>query len=132
MKDYFTDELKRYGQMLESLFHDMVDFEFTIENEKLYILGARAGKRTIQANLKIVISMFCEGKMSVEDVFQKLPYYQIVEILDAYSLSNLQGLELLSRGLPASNGVVAAKVCFSSSDAWSFINRQESFIYFAY
>lgn len=129
MKDIFTDELKRCGQMLESLFHDMVDFEFTIENEKLYILGARVGKRTIQANLKIIISMFCEGKMSVEDVFQKLPYYQIVEILDVYSLSNLQGLELLSRGLPASSGVVAAKVCFSSSDAWSFINRQESFIF---
>ena len=72
-KSIFT-ELEHYGEILEKHFHDMMDVEFTVENGKLYILSARIGKRSKLANLKIVMSMFCEGKMSVEDVIKKIPY----------------------------------------------------------
>lgn len=61
-KSIFT-ELEHYGEILEKHFHDMMDVEFTVENGKLYILSARIGKRSKLANLNIVMSMFCEGKM---------------------------------------------------------------------
>ena len=80
-KSIFT-ELEHYGEILEKHFHDMMDVEFTVENGKLYILSARIGKRSKLANLKIVMSMFCEGKMSVEDVIKKIPYQQIEDLLD--------------------------------------------------
>lgn len=71
MEKQIFDKLKCYAQILEEHFHDMMDVEFTIENGKMYILSARIGKRSKLANLKIVMSMFCEGKMSVEDVVKK-------------------------------------------------------------
>ena len=84
-KSIFT-ELEHYGEILEKHFHDMMDVEFTVENGKLYILSARIGKRSKLANLKIVMSMFCEGKMSVEDVIKKIPYQQIEDLLDEEKL----------------------------------------------
>ena len=54
MSDYFNDkrfsrELQNIADILETYYRDMVDFEFTIENEKLYLLSARRGKRTALA-----------------------------------------------------------------------------------
>ena len=91
-KSIFT-ELEHYGEILEKHFHDMMDVEFTVENGKLYILSARIGKRSKLANLKIVMSMFCEGKMSVEDVIKKIPYQQIEDLLDEEKLVNADGVE---------------------------------------
>ena len=68
MEEHIISELKYYSEMLETHFHDMMDINFAVESDELYILSARAGRRTELANLKIVISMFCEGKMGVEDV----------------------------------------------------------------
>ncbi|MDE7289072.1 MAG: hypothetical protein K2N71_06185, partial [Oscillospiraceae bacterium] len=63
MEESLINELKRCGQILEDHFHDMIDFDFTVENNKLYIFSSRIGKRTDTANIKIVIDMFCKGKM---------------------------------------------------------------------
>lgn len=128
MDEYFTNELKHYAGILEEHFHDMMDIEFTVENGKLYILSACIGRRTILANLKIVIGMFCEGKISVEDVITKLPYKQVEDLLNVENLVNTDGLELIAQGLPASGGVRAATVCFSLNEAESLIDRKEKFI----
>ena len=115
-KSIFT-ELEHYGEILEKHFHDMMDVEFTVENGKLYILSARIGKRSKLANLKIVMSMFCEGKMSVEDVIKKIPYQQIEDLLDEEKLVNADELEFLGKGLPVSGGVGTATICFSIDEA---------------
>lgn len=129
MEEYVIKELEHYGQMLENHFHDMVDIEFTVENGKLYVLSAHVGKRTALANLKIVISMFCEGKMSVSDVFQKLPYQQVVSFLDTEVISNEHELKQIGQGLPASSGVASATVCYTTLDAENFIKKKEEFVF---
>lgn len=126
-KSIFT-ELEHYGEILEKYFHDMVDVEFTVENGKLYILSAGVGNRMKLANLKIVMSMFCEGKMSVEDVIKKIPYQQIEDLLDEERLVNTNELELLGKGLPASGGIGAGVICFSINEANDFVKKREPFI----
>ena len=80
MEKQIFDKLKCYAQILKEHFYDMMDVEFMVEKGKMYILSARIGKRSKLANLKIVMSMFCEGKMSVEDVVKKIPYQQIEDL----------------------------------------------------
>lgn len=123
------DELEHYARILEEHFHDMMDVDFTVENGKMYILSARIGKRSELANLKIVMSMFCEGKMSVEDVIKKIPYQQIEDILDVEKLVNADELELWEQGLAASRGLGAAKICFSVNEAEHLIKEKEQFIF---
>lgn len=129
MDEQIIDKLEHYAQIIEEHFHDMMDVDFTIENGKIYILTARIGKRLELANLKIVMSMFCEGKMSVEDVVKKIPYQQIENILDEEKLVNADELELLGKGLPASRGARAAKICFSFNEAEHLIDAKEQFIF---
>ena len=129
MEEYVIKELEHYGQMLENHFHDMVDIEFTVENGKMYILSARVGKRAALANLRIVISMFCEGKMSVSDVFQKLPYQQVVSFLDTEVISNENELKQIGQGLPASGGVASATICYTALEAENYIKQKEEFVF---
>lgn len=129
MNKQIIDKLECYAQILEEHFHDMMDVDFAIENGKMYILSACIGKRLKSANLKIVMSMFCEGKMSVEDVIKKIPYQQIEEVLDEEKLVNADELELLGTGVPASRGARAAKICFSINEAEHLINEKEQFIF---
>lgn len=128
MEKHIIEELKQCGEMLESHFHDMMDIEFTVENEKLYILSARIGKRTDLANIKIVLNMFCEGKIDIHDVFKKIPYQQVGRFLDTERLKDESNLLLIGEGLPACIGVASAKVCCSEIEAKEFIKNQEEFI----
>lgn len=129
MNKYIIEELQKYVTKLETSFHDMVDIEFTVENKTLYLLSTRVGKRTALANLKIVISMFCEGKMDIEDVINKLNYQQIESILDTEILVNAVDLKRLGSGCAASGGVGSATVCFSKYEATTLISAKEEFIY---
>lgn len=129
MEKQIFDKLKYYAQILEEHFHDMMDVEFTVENGKMYILSARIGRRSKLANLKIVMSMFCEGKMTVEDAIKKMSYQQIEDLLDEEKLVNADELELLGKGLPVGRGIGAAAICFSADEAEHLIREKEQFIF---
>lgn len=129
MEERLIKELEHYGKVLETHFHDMMDIEFTVENGRLYIASERTGKRTDSANLKIVIDMFCEGKMSIDDIFQKLSYQQIISFLDTEVIANEHKLKILGKGLPASGGVASAKVCYTMLEAKNFIEKNNEFIF---
>jgi len=132
MDKFITEELKKYVPILETHFHDMVDMEFTIEKGVFYVLSARIGKRTAIANIKIIISMFLEGKIDVNDLVLKLPYPQIEDLLNEYCLTNSNKLISLAKGLPASTGIGIGTVCFSQEEASHLIDKQENFIYCKY
>lgn len=129
MDEYIINSLEYYAQILEEHFHDMMDIDFTVENGKFYILSTRVARRTALANLKIVMGMFCEGKMNVEDVIKKISYKQIEDFLDIENLINAHKLELIGRGLPASGGIGGARVCFSINEAECLIDKKEKFIF---
>lgn len=128
MDEYLIDKLEYYAQILEEHFHDMMDIEFTVEKGKIYILSASVARRSALANLKIVMGMFCEGKMSVEDVLKKIPYKQVEDFLDVENLINTDELELIGRGLAASGGIGSATVCFWKDEAEYLIDRKEEFV----
>ena len=132
LANLIVEELKRYSPVLENHFHNMLDIEFVVENNDFYLITARKGKRTSLANLKIVMSMFCEGIMSVDDVVLNLPYKQIEDLLDTDILTNEDELEKLATGLPASKGVGTGRVCFSYDEAIILIDERQNFIYCRY
>lgn len=129
MEKLLIEELKKCSEILELYYKDMVDIDFVVENKKLYILSARPGKRTPIANLKILMSMFCEEKLNAEDVINRLPYQQLETILNSKVIINAEDLNLLTQGLSASSGVCAAIGCFTHQEAESLIANEESFIY---
>lgn len=132
MKDFFIKELKKYSESLELYFNDMVNIDFVVENEKLYILSACVGNRTPLANLRIVMSMFCEGKINVNDVINKIHFQGLQEILDTQTIVNRNELKIVANGLSASGGICSARACFTSSQAKEFIKKNEYYIYCCY
>ena len=63
------EQLKEITSRLERHYGDMQDFEFTIENEKLYMLQTRTGKRTGIAAVRIATDMVDEGLITREEAF---------------------------------------------------------------
>lgn len=129
MTENFTKELADYGKILEKHFHDMVDIDFVVEKNKLYIMSVHVAKRIGLANLKIPIDMLCEGKISIHDVFRNISTRQLIELLDEEVLLDSQDLELLAQGLPACNGVGIGVVCYDSFYAANYIDKKEEFIF---
>jgi pyruvate, orthophosphate dikinase len=67
--------------VLESHFHDMQDLEFTIEDNKLYMLQTRSGKRTGLAALRIAVDMVNEGLISKEEAVRRVPADSLAQVL---------------------------------------------------
>lgn len=104
---------------LEEHYHDMQDIEFTIEDEKLFILQTRNGKRTAKAAMKIAVDMVEEGVLSKEEAISKVESKSIDQLLHpAFDAKALEAAEVISHiGLPASPGAATGKVVFSAADA---------------
>ncbi|ULG72305.1 pyruvate, phosphate dikinase [Macrococcus brunensis] len=104
---------------LEEHYHDMQDIEFTIEDEKLFILQTRNGKRTAKAAMKIAVDMVEEGVLSKEEAISKVESKSIDQLLHpAFDAKALEEAEVISHiGLPASPGAATGKVVFSAADA---------------
>ena len=126
----FTRELQNVADILETSFRDMVDFEFTIEKEKLYLLSARRGKRTALACLKIAISMFCEGKIDINECINMVSPQALTELVDHKKLINADELVCIGSGLPSgSNKIDACGVAvFSYEDAEKTIGNNTHYI----
>ena len=129
MKEFEVDKLNKYAEILENYYNDMVVFDFVIENGTPYIVYAEPGRRSPKANLKIVMSMFCEGKITINEVIERLPYPQLAEILDTQVIVNTDELKFLAQGLGSSRGVCNGIACFSHQDAENYISSGQDFIY---
>ncbi|GGB06821.1 pyruvate, phosphate dikinase [Macrococcus hajekii] len=104
---------------LEEHYHDMQDIEFTIEDEKLFILQTRNGKRTAKAAMKIAVDMVEEGVLTKEEAISKVETKSIDQLLHpAFEAQALEDAEVISQiGLPASPGAATGKVVFTAADA---------------
>ncbi|MFP4989326.1 PEP/pyruvate-binding domain-containing protein, partial [Staphylococcus haemolyticus] len=69
------------SEQLEAHYKDMQDIEFTIENEKLYILQTRNGKRTAKAAIQIAVDLVEEGVISKEEAMHKVDVKSIDTLL---------------------------------------------------
>jgi pyruvate,orthophosphate dikinase len=104
---------------VEKHYKDMQDMEFTIQNNKLYILQARNGKRTATAGVRIAVEMFEEGLITKEEAILRVEPNQLNQLLhkqlDPIALTNA---EEIAHGLPASPGAAVGEVVFTAVEAF--------------
>ena len=103
---------------LEDHYKDMQDLEFTIQEDRLYILQTRTGKRTAAAALQIAVDMvdqdFIDIKTAVTRVEPQMLDQLLHKQLDKKAKENAK---VLAKGLPASPGAALGKVVFDADDA---------------
>lgn len=106
------------AEILENHYHDMQDMEFTIENEKLYFLQTRNGKRTATAALKIACDLVDEGEITKEEAIRRIDAKSLDQLLHpAFSAKALKNGTVLGQALPASPGAAAGRVYFTAEEA---------------
>ena len=111
-------DLEVMRNKLETHFGDMQDFEFTIENKRLYMLQTRNGKRTGMAAVRIAVEMNREGIMDERTALLKIPAESIDSLLvPVFDTRALKTAKAIGRGLPAGPGAAAGKIVFSTDMA---------------
>ena len=113
-KVYF--ELYQILRKLEKHYKDMQDVEFTVENNKLWILQTRSGKRTSKSAVKIAVDMVKEKLISKNEAILRIDPNSLDTLLHP-TLDEKSSIEIIANGLPASPGAASGKVVFSSEEA---------------
>ena len=116
-------EFKRVCEILENHYHDMQDMEFTIENEKLYMLQTRNGKRTAPAALQIAVDLVAEGHKTKEEAVLMIDPRNLDTLLHPqFDAKALKAAKPMGRGLGASPGAACGQIVFSAEDAEAWKN----------
>jgi pyruvate,orthophosphate dikinase len=123
-------ELEELRGTLEQHFRDVQDFEFTVENERVYMLQTRNGKRTGLAAVRVAVEMVEEGLIDWQEAVMRVPPDSLAHLLapvfDAKELDAASRAgRLLATGLPAGPGAACGKVAFNASDAEALVRRGE-------
>ena len=101
---------------LEAHFKDMQDIEFTIQEERLYILQTRSGKRVTQAALKIAVDLVAEGVLSKDEALLRIDPNSLDQLLHPTLDANAH-IHVLTKGLPASPGAASGHIVFTANEA---------------
>jgi pyruvate,orthophosphate dikinase len=111
-------ELSVVRKKLEKHFGDVQDFEFTIEDGKLYMLQTRNGKRTGLAAVRIAVEMTKQRLMTQQTAVTKIPADQISSLLvPIFDTNAIKKAKLMATGLPAGPGAASGKIVFNAADA---------------
>jgi len=109
-------ELKKIFNKLENKYKDMQDIEFTVENNKLWMLQTRSGKRTSRAAIKIAVDMVQEKLISRKEAILRIDPNTLDTLLHP-TLNEKAQKKIIATGLPASPGAASGKVTFSAEEA---------------
>lgn len=116
-------------QKLEDYFHDMQDLEFTIQDNKLWLLQTRNGKRTGAAMVKIAMDMLRQGVIDEKTALLRQEPEKLDELLHpVFKKSALDAAKPLTKGLPASPGAATGKIVFHADDAEEWVKRGEKVV----
>ncbi len=116
-------------QILENHYHDMQDMEFTVENEKLYMLQTRNGKRTAQAALQIAVDLVKEGHKTEQEAVLMIDPRNLDTLLHPqFDAKAIKSAVPAGKGLGASPGAACGKVVFSAEDAKEWAARGEKVV----
>ncbi|MGL6115057.1 MAG: pyruvate, phosphate dikinase [Cetobacterium sp.] len=120
MKNIFPklySEFINYATILENHYKDMQDIEFTIENEKLFILQTRNGKRSPYAAIKIATDMVKENLISKEQALLRINPKDITILLHgSFNKDSIEKAQILGKGLGGSAGIAVGKIVLRSED----------------
>ncbi len=124
MAEVFPDVYKQFlkvCEILEDHYRDMQDMEFTVENEKLYMLQTRNGKRTAAAAIKIACDLIDEGMITEEQAIMQIDAKSLDMLLhpqfDAKALKEADKNNVVGKGIAASPGAAAGSIVFTAEDA---------------
>ena len=110
-------QLREITTRLEKHYRDMQDFEFTIQEGKLYMLQTRNGKRTGLAAVRVAIQMVKEGLISKEEAIFRVEPNQLYDFLVPRLDEKKAKIEVLATGLPASPGAAVGQIVFTADEA---------------
>ncbi len=125
MPDVYN-QLRDITTRLEKHYKDVQDFEFTIQEGKLYMLQTRNGKRTGKAAVKIAVDLVEEGIIDKKTALMRVEPAQLDQLLHPIIAEDAKGaiaadgkshLTVLAKGLPASPGAAVGKVVFTADEA---------------
>ncbi len=120
------NELVDVCKILEGHFREMQDFEFTIENRKVFMLQTRNGKRTGLAAVRIACEMVKEKLISWEEAVMRVPADQLDQVLaPVFDRKALKSAEVIASGLPAGPGAATGRVYFNADRAELAHNKGE-------
>ena len=109
-------QLKKILLILEKHYKDMQDVEFTVENNKLWMLQTRSGKRTAKSAVKIAVDMVKEKLISKKEAIMRVEASSLDALLHP-TLDENSNINVIAKGLSASPGAASGKVVFSSDEA---------------
>ena len=111
-------ELRTITARLEKHYNDIQDFEFTIEDEKLYMLQTRSGKRTGYAAVVIATDFVAEKRMKPKDALLLVEPAALSQLLSpVFDPAEWKKLPVATKGLPASPGAASGQIVFTSEHA---------------
>ena len=120
-------ELMAVRATLEKHYKDMQDIEFTVQQNKLYMLQTRNGKRTAAASLRMAVEMAREGLIDEAEAVMRVNPSSLDQLLHPM-LDPKAHRNLLGKGLPASPGAASGAVVFSADEAESRAAKGEAVI----
>jgi pyruvate,orthophosphate dikinase len=109
-------ELNKVRDVLEKHYKDMQDIEFTVQQNKLYMLQTRSGKRSAAASLRIAVEMAESGLIDRDTAIMRVNPASLDQLLHP-TLDPKATPKLFSKGLPASPGAASGAVVFSADEA---------------
>ena len=132
MAEKFPAAFKQFQEVcgiLENHYRDMQDMEFTVENNKLYMLQTRNGKRTAKAALKIACDLVDEGMISEQEAVNMIDPRNLDTLLHPqFDTKALKNAKPAGKALPASPGAACGKIVFSAEDAKAWAARGEKVV----
>ena len=119
--------LVKYKNTLEKHFRDVQDIEFTIQENRLFILQTRNGKRTTQAAVKIAVDMVKERLIDKKTAISRINPNELDQLLHP-TFDPKAKKDVVAVGLPASPGAATGKVVFNAEDAEKLAAKKEKVI----
>ncbi|KAJ3687591.1 hypothetical protein LUZ61_016755 [Rhynchospora tenuis] len=121
MKDCLTqayEELVENCKILESHYKDMMDIEFTVQENRLWMLQCRAGKRTGKAAVKIAVDLVSEGIVDTRTAIKMVDPGHLDQLLHPqFENPKAYKDKVIASGLPASPGAAVGQIVFTAEDA---------------
>ncbi|MCF7669909.1 MAG: pyruvate, phosphate dikinase [Verrucomicrobia bacterium] len=119
-------ELEDVRNKLEKHFRDVQDFEFTIENEELFMLQTRNGKRTALAAVRFAVEMAKEKLITWEEAIQRVPANQLDQLLaPVFDRKAIKSARCIAKGLAAGPGAATGKIYLNADRAAAAAEKGE-------
>jgi len=121
------NQLNEVRLKLEKHYRDMQDIEFTVQQNKLFMLQTRNGKRTAPAALKIAVDLANEGVIDQNEAVRRIDPASLDQLLHP-TLDPKADRKVIAKGLPASPGAASGKVVFTADEAEQMAGKGEAVI----